>query len=281
MSEILEVQGLCKHYPGFALEDVSFALRAGHITGFIGRNGAGKSTTLGCLLGLVHPDAGEARFFGLPFRGNEAAVKQRIGFVASGVNYYPNKRLSRITAITRSFYAGWDDAAYRRYMELFALDERKTPQQLSAGMKVKYALALALSHGAELLLLDEPTSGLDPVSREELLEVFLALCDEGKTVLFSTHITSDLDKCADDILYLRGGRLIAAAPTEEFASRYRLVRYDPAALGEGERAKLIGARRCRGGETALLPAAEAAVFPLQSESADLEAVMVHLEQEEA
>lgn len=205
---VLSVEGLTKRYPGFTLDRVSFSLEEGSIMGFIGRNGAGKTTTLSCLLDLVHPDEGEIKFFGKDSKTHQREIKQRLGFVSGGFTLYPRKRLKRITAVTRQFYEGWDDRAYRRFLSTFSLDEEKTPAQLSAGMQVKYALALALSHRARLLLLDEPTSGLDPVSREELLEIFLRLArEEGVTILFSTHITGDLEKCADSITYIRKGRI--------------------------------------------------------------------------
>lgn len=278
---VLEVEGLCKRYPAFALENVSFSVGAGRICGFIGRNGAGKSTTLGSLTGLVHPDAGAARFFGLDARENETAVKRRIGFVASGVNYYPNKKLRTITRVTRMFYDGWDDAAYARYMRLFNLDENKTPAQLSAGMKVKYALALALSHRAELLILDEPTSGLDPVSRDELLDVFMQLSREGKAILFSTHITSDLDKCADDIVYIRQGKILAEDTIGDFEQAWRLVQIaDETALSARQRAALVGAKPAKHGLTALARAEDAALFETAA-PATLEEIIIHLEKEDA
>ena len=278
---VLEVEGLCKRYPAFALENVSFSVGAGRICGFIGRNGAGKSTTLGSLTGLVHPDAGAARFFGLDARENETAVKRRIGYVASGVNYYPNKKLRMITRVTRMFYDGWDDAAYARYMRLFNLDENKTPAQLSAGMKVKYALALALSHRAELLILDEPTSGLDPVSRDELLDVFMQLSREGKAILFSTHITSDLDKCADDIVYIRQGKILAEDTIGDFEQAWRLVQVaDEAALSARQRTALVGAKPAKHGLTALARAQDAALFEAAA-PATLEEIIIHLEKEDA
>ena len=278
---VLEIEGLCKRYPAFALENVSFSVGAGRICGFIGRNGAGKSTTLGSLTGLVHPDAGAARFFGLDARENETAVKMKTGYVASGVNYYPNKKLRTITRVTRMFYDGWDDAAYARYMRLFNLDENKTPAQLSAGMKVKYALALALSHRAELLILDEPTSGLDPVSRDELLDVFMQLSREGKAILFSTHITSDLDKCADDIVYIRKGRILAEDTIGDFVQAWRLVQVaDEAALSARQRAALVGAKPAKHGLTALARAEDAALFETAG-PATLEEIIIHLEKEDA
>jgi len=216
---VLEVNGLCKHYPGFTLDRVGFAVEAGRIMGFIGRNGAGKTTTLKSILHIVHPDAGEIRYFGLDFAAHERAVKPRIGYAGGAVDYYRKKKIRDIVDVTRRFYPNWDGAACRRYMDAFALDEEKTPQQLSEGMKVKLNLTLALSHRAELLLLDEPTSGLDPVSREELLDTFRFLRDRGVAILFSTHITSDLEHCADDITYIAGGRLIASEPLAGFLAR--------------------------------------------------------------
>lgn len=277
--DVLEVKGLCKTYPAFTLDHVSFHVGRGRICGFIGRNGAGKSTTLGSLTGLVHPDAGEARFFGMELRGNETAVKRKTGFVSSGVNYYPNRKLRTITSVTRAFYPDWDEAAYERYMKLFHLDEAKTPAQLSAGMKVKYALALALSHRAELLILDEPTSGLDPVSRDELLDIFMQLSSEGKSILFSTHITSDLDKCADDIVYIQRGRILAEETLDDFVAAYRLVEFDTAALTPAQREALVGEKRVKHGFSALTRAENAALFP-NAREATLEEIMVHLEKEE-
>ena len=136
--KVLEIRGLCKDYPAFHLKDVSFSLERGRIMGFIGRNGAGKTTTLKSALNIVHPAAGELKYFGLDFAENELEIKRRIAFVSGGANYYPNKKLAAITAVTRSFYEHWDEAAYRRYLKLFNLDESKTPKALSAGMQVKY-----------------------------------------------------------------------------------------------------------------------------------------------
>lgn len=224
---VLEVNGLCKSYPSFQLKDVSFQLDAGRIMGFIGRNGAGKTTTLKSILHIVHPDSGSIRFFSKPIEGNEQEIKSKIGFASGAVNYYPRRKICELIDVMKRFYPTWNDADYRHYMDLFSISEDKTPIQLSEGMKVKLNLALALSHKAELLILDEPTSGLDPVSREELLEVFKYLKEQGIAILFSTHITTDLEKCADDITYLVKGELIATESLKTFIDRYR-------AAGKGE-----------------------------------------------
>ena len=276
MKHPLEVRGLCKYYPAFRLEDVSFSLVPGTITGFIGRNGAGKTTTINSVLSFVHPDTGKITFFGLEYPEHDREIKEKIGFVSAGMTYYTRKKLKTITGVVKSFYPGWDDGAYERWMKSFGLDGEKTPAELSNGMKIKYALALALSHGAELLILDEPTSGLDPVSREELVEVFLKLKDEGKTVFFSTHITSDLEKCADRILFLQEGQLKADDTLEGFRDAWRIAECAgevPAALKEAGR----GSCRVRDGYTVLVRKEDAAAFGARE--ASLEEIMIHLEKE--
>lgn len=223
--ELLKVQGLCKRYPRFTLQDVSFSVSSGRIMGLIGKNGAGKSTTLKALLHMVCPDAGTIRLLGRDFPREEIACKQDLGVVLGAIDYYPNKKLADITAVTRLFYPRWDEAAYRRCLDRFELDEKKRVNQLSDGMRVKYHIALALSHHARLFILDEPTSGLDPVARDELLGLFLQLVKSGeRSVLFSTHITSDLDRCADDITYLHRGRVLLSAPKDVFCAAFEPLR---------------------------------------------------------
>ena len=197
---VVSVSGLCKSYPAFQLKDVSFSLEGGQVTGFIGRNGAGKTTTIKSMLNLIHTDSGEISYFGMPLHGNEAEIKQRIGYSTGAVSWYPRKTIKEIADVTRTFFPNWDEDAYCRYLKMFGLNEAKKPIELSEGMKVKFNLLLALSHRAEVLILDEPTSGLDPFSRDELLELFLTLKEHGMTILFSTHIISDLEHCTDNII---------------------------------------------------------------------------------
>lgn len=219
---IVEVKNLKKEYSSFLLDNVSFSLEAGRITGFAGRNGAGKTTTIKSMLNLIHPNSGEITCFGMPLDGNESEIKRRIGYSTGTVSWYPRKKIKDIVEVIRSFYPNWDENAYGKYLELFRLDENKIPLELSEGMKVKFNLMLALSHRAEILILDEPTSGLDPFSRDELLDIFMALRDDGVAVFFSTHIISDLEKCADDIVYISGGKVKAAMPIKDFGKKYSL-----------------------------------------------------------
>ena len=217
---IVSVQNLVKEYPGFRLNEVSFALERGKITGFIGRNGSGKTTTIKSMLNLVHPNRGEIRYFGKPLSGNEAEIKSRIGYSTGTVNWYPRKSIREIADITKRFYDTWDNDAYRKYLDMFRLDENKAPLELSEGMKVKCNLLIALSHKAEILILDEPTSGLDPFSRDELLGLFAELKQSGIAIFFSTHIISDIETCADDIVYISEGKIIAATAKTEFARQF-------------------------------------------------------------
>lgn len=217
---VVSIQNLTKNYPSFKLDGVSFTLQPGRIAGFIGRNGAGKTTTIKSMLNLVHPDGGERVFFGLTLLENEAKIKKRIGYSTGTLNWYPRKKIREIVAITKRFYDCWDEVAYRKYLQMFNLDEEKTPLELSEGMKVKVNLMLALSHRAEVLILDEPTSGLDPFSRNEVLEIFKELKKEGVSIFFSTHIITDIERCADDIIYISNGKIVAALPKENFESKY-------------------------------------------------------------
>jgi len=219
---IVMVRNLVKEYPSFRLNNVTFSLEAGKITGFIGRNGAGKTTTIKSMLNLVHPDGGEVIFFNKPLNEYEAEIKKQIGYSTGIVNWYPRKKIRDIVEVTKSFYDNWDETAYQKYLRMFQLDENKTPRELSEGMKVKYNLLLALSHKAEILILDEPTSGLDPFSRDELLELFRELKKTGVAIFFSTHIISDIEKCADDIVCISGGNIVAATSLSDFVAQFSI-----------------------------------------------------------
>ena len=220
MGCVLEINNLTKKYSAFELKSISFQIKAGEVMGFIGRNGAGKTTAIKSILNLVHPDAGNVRILGMDYPDNEDEIKQQIGYVVGGTNYYKRKKLKDIVAITRIFYDNWDDESYRHYLNAFKLDENKRIMELSEGMKVKFYLTLALSHQARLLILDEPTSGLDPVSRDEINEIFRKLAEKGVAILFSTHITSDLEKCADTITYIKNGELLLSTKKEDFIRHF-------------------------------------------------------------
>lgn len=280
--QAIKITGLCKQYEKFRLNNVSMSLDYGYIMGFIGRNGAGKTTTLKSMLNLVHADGGEVEICGKNFRENEFECKQKIGLVLGGVDYYPKSKLKSITKVTKRFFSEWDESEYERCIKRFELDEDKRVDQLSAGMRVKYSLALALSHNAQLLILDEPTSGLDPVSRDDLLELFQELIEDGKhSILFSTHITSDLEKCADFITYIKDGEILDSCEKDDFIGKYRLVKGTKDQLTPAINNVLIGSREHKYGFEALIKSENASIAQgLEMSVPDLETIMVHIERKD-
>ena len=225
MESILNIQNLNKKYPSFALKDVSFTVKPGEIMGFIGRNGAGKTTTLKSIMNLVHFDSGKITAFDLEMSEHELENKQRIGFALSELNYYPNKTIRSLMNVTKRFYKNFDEKKFAEVCKLFNLNIDKKLEELSSGMKVKYSVAIALSHQAELLILDEPTSGLDPVSRDEILDIFRQIVkNKDRAILFSTHITSDLDKCATNITYIHDGAIMYTGTKKDFVNSYLFIK---------------------------------------------------------
>lgn len=227
MKDILRVKNLNKSYKNFSLTDVSFSLSEGCITGFIGINGAGKTTTLRTILDLAKKDSGNIQFFGLDMDKNEQQIKNRIGVVLDDGCFYEELSMAEMKSILASAYTDWSEQDFKHYMDMFSLDPKKKINTLSKGMKMKYALTLALSHNAELLIMDEPTSGLDPLSRSQLLNVLNDYMENGgKGVLFSTHITSDLDKIADMLIMIHNGRIVFQEEKDFLLDNYRIIKGD-------------------------------------------------------
>jgi ABC-2 type transport system ATP-binding protein len=228
MEYALEIRNLRKEYPGFTLRDVSFALPPGAIMGLIGPNGAGKTTVIKLILNIVRRTAGEVRVLGLDNLASEAAAKSRTGFVLDESPFIGYLKVGAIGSVIAPFYATWDAGRFRELCREFELPRGRRVNALSRGMKMKLALAVALSHSAGLILLDEPTSGLDPVFRRELLERLSGLIQDGRTsVLFSTHITSDLERVADYITCLKDGELLFSSTRDEILDNWGLVKGGP------------------------------------------------------
>jgi ABC-2 type transport system ATP-binding protein len=223
--DVLRVRGLRKRYPGFALEDVSFSVPRGYVMGLIGPNGAGKTTTLKSILGLLLPDAGEIQAFGMDVFSRGRKVRSRIGFVHDDPRFYDHLTLGQNADLVKRFYRTWDPAAFSHLTCLFELPMKKRFGALSRGNKTKFALALALCHGAELVIMDEPTSGLDPVFRRDLLDNLMNLLQDARTsILFSTHITSDLERIADYITLIQNGRVVFSESKDEILESWALVK---------------------------------------------------------
>lgn len=225
MGPILEIRNLEKRFKGFYLNKVSLSLERGYIMGFIGPNGAGKSTTIKLIMNLLKRDGGEISLFGMDLLSHEREIKNKIGFVYEDNFYYEELTILEMKHIIAPLYTSWDNGLFTRYLKDFGLPGKKKMKELSKGMKIKFALAVALSHHAELLILDEPTSGLDPLVRHELMDILSSVIqDEGNAVFFSTHITSDLEKTADFITLIHDGNLLLSAPKDDILEQYGLAR---------------------------------------------------------
>lgn len=276
---ILQVENLSKTYPTFKLDNVSFSLEKGYIMGFIGRNGAGKTTTLKSMLKFVHPESGNVSINGFDIEKDEFAVKNSIGFVSGLDGFYNSKKIKQVTDITKKFFSNWSDETYKNLLEKFNLDENKFIKNLSAGMKVKYQLALAMSHDAKLLILDEPTSGLDPVSRDELVILFQDYVADGEhSILFSTHVISDLEKCADYITYIKKGKILDSCDVVSFKEKYLLVNGKKEDLTDELKSKLIGLHEHNFGFEGMILKSDKDLFAkCEITQPSMEEIMVHTE----
>ena len=278
---LIEIRGLCKNFEKFQLKNVDITLEEGFIMGFIGRNGAGKSTTLKTTLNLMNNDGGQVKLCGLSMPNDEIEIKNQVGYVFGGVDFYPEAKIGRITKVTKSFYKEWNDELYRQLCERFEIDESKKFKQLSAGMKVKYSLAIAMCHNPRLLILDEPTSGLDPAARDDLVLLFQEFIEDGKhSILFSTHITSDLEKCADYITYIKQGQILASSDKDTFQHSYISVAGKKDQLNAETEAKIIGLHVHQLGFEGLMKSEDketalSAGFEISEPS--LEDIMIHIE----
>lgn len=243
MEDVVVLNQVSKSFKDFKLDRISFSVKRGYIHGFIGRNGAGKTTTIKLMMNLMKPDGGSIHIFGLDHRQHEKAIKERIGFVYADSHFYEDLTLDSMARIVASCYRNWDDEAYRRYLKMFDLPANKKIKHLSRGMKMKYAIALALSHRADLIIMDEPTSGLDPVVRREILELLSGVIqEEEKTVFFSTHITSDLEQVADYITFIHNGTIQFSLPKDEIFEKYALVKGGKELLDADTRRLFVGLR---------------------------------------
>lgn len=249
----IEVDGLCKNYPSFSLQDVSLHLESGSIMGFIGENGAGKSTTIKAILGLLHTDSGRIRLFGEDAAANGRRLKEDIGVVFDECHFHDTLTAKLIGTFMKGIYHNWDMSVYLDYLRRFSLPADKMVKELSRGMKMKLAIACALSHRPKLLILDEATSGLDPVVRNEILDVFLDFIqDESHSILLSSHITSDLDKIADYITLIHQGKILFSRSKDDLLENHTLLRCGADQLTQIAPEDIVAVNRNRFGADVLL-----------------------------
>lgn len=243
MANLLEVKGLCKHYDDFALQDVSFSLPGGAIMGFVGENGAGKTTTMKAILNLIRPDAGSVTILGGSMAANETLLKSQLGVVFDESYFHDNLTVENVDHMMCRIYKNWDSAYFKALCDRFSLPAHKIIKAFSRGMKTKLSIAAALAHRPKLLLLDEATSGLDPIVRDEILDVFLDFIrDEEHSILFSSHITSDLEKIADYVTFIHKGRVLFSENKDTLIYQYGVAKCTAATAALIDPREVLAAR---------------------------------------
>lgn len=253
MENIMEIRGLSKKFPEFSLKQVSFSVPKGSVVGFIGENGAGKSTTIKLILNLMFKDSGTITVFGKDHLKNDKKMKEDIGVVLDECNFPDSTKLKDVNRIMRRVYKNWQENVFFSLTAKLGLSKQKSVKEYSRGMKMKLMIAVALSHKAKLLLLDEATSGLDPIVRDEILDVFFDFIqDEEHSILMSSHITSDLEKIADYIVFIHQGRIIFAEPKDQLLEKYGVLKCSEGQLKRLNQTDIIGIRRNEFGVEALV-----------------------------
>lgn len=242
---ILEIINLNKSYGNFKLSDVNILLPRGYIMGFIGANGAGKTTTIKLIMNMIKKDSGEIRVFGKDHVKYELYIKNKVGYVSEQPVFYENQTVAWNVNFAKNFYHEWDDERFEELLARFSIDRSKKINQLSKGMKMKTALAIALSHNPELLILDEPISGLDPIVRDELLGILMEFIqDESRSVFFSSHITTDIEKIGDYVTFIDNGRIILSEEKDKILENWKIVKGDVSQVSNYKK-DLIGIEQTR------------------------------------
>ena len=277
MNNVIEVSNLRKQYNNFLLDNISFSVPCGFVGGFIGENGAGKTTTLKLILGMVMKDGGDIKLFGKP--AEDVSLKEDIGVLFEQPYYQEDWTPLDIEKVMRPFYKKWSDAAFHQYLDRFSLDPKQKYKTMSRGMKMKLGMAVTLAHDAKLLLLDEPTSGLDPVGRDEMLDIFRDyMVKEDRTIFFSTHITSDLEKIADYITDIQNGRILYSGLKDDLIEKYCLVRGGIGDLPQSKHKQIFGLREHPSGFDGMIETKNIAGFPTSvvTETVSLDDIMVRM-----
>ncbi|MBC5639223.1 MULTISPECIES: ABC transporter ATP-binding protein [Clostridia] len=282
MNNVLEINNITKDYKKFKIDNISFNLPKGYIMGFIGANGAGKTTTIKLILNMIKRDSGEIKVFGLDNIREEERIKEQIGVVFDECYYLEDWTLNDVEKAVSMFYKNWNSSIYEKYLKEFNLARDKKVKDLSRGMRMKLMIAVAFSHEAKLLILDEPTSGLDPVARDEFLDILRDYIeDEEKSVIFSSHITSDIEKIADYITYINNGKIIFTGEKDEFLEKYCIIKGGKEDITESQKKEIIGLRMHSTGFEGLIELKKAVGFSSKViiEKASLDEIMIYMNKE--
>ena len=283
MENILEIKGLNKAYDGFALKGVTFSLPKGYIMGFVGENGSGKTTTIRSILNMANIDSGKISVFGLDSITDTIAIKEKLGVVFDSLYLADHLNAKQIEKQLKPFYKDWDSKEFADRLKSFGLPDNKRVGEFSKGMKMKLMITIALSHKADFMILDEPTSGLDPVARDELLDILAEYIeDENRSVLFSTHITSDVERIADYVTILHDGQVWFTGTKDELSEKYVILRGAEEDISSALREKCIGFHNYRNGFDALLSTEylNEVSDELVTEKANIDEILVYVAKED-
>lgn len=279
MSNVIEVEGLCKRYDGFAIENLNLSIPQGGIMGFIGANGAGKTTTIYSILNVIPVDAGRIQIFGKDYKKDEQEIKQDIGVVFDEMGYHEIMTPLQISRMMKSIYHNWSEMEFAKYLDRFGLPYKKRCGTFSRGMRMKLQIAVALSHGAKLLIMDEPTSGLDPVVRNEMLDIFQEFVEEeDHTILLSSHIIEDLERIADEIAFIDKGRILLADNKDVILEQHAILKGKKQDISKIRSEDMVGVKRSAYGVEILVqdaPACRRRYPEFLCEPASLEDIMLY------
>lgn len=225
VNQTIEIEGLTKRYDGFTLDHISFSVQRGTIMGFIGQNGAGKSTTIKALLNVIDKDEGSIKLLGLDYLEHERFIKENIAVIFDEMPFHEVFTAKQLNILMKGLYQKWDEDIYFSYLNRFQLPVKKKIGRFSKGMKMKLQIATALSHHAKLIIMDEATTGLDPVVRNEILDIFREYMKDGEnSILMSSHIISDLDKIADSVTFIDKGKLLLSGFKDEILDNHGIIK---------------------------------------------------------
>lgn len=279
IANVIELKGVSKDYGDFKLDDVSFSVPEGSVCGFIGQNGAGKTTTIQIILDAINRDSGEVYVFGKNMDKDSALLRENIGVVFDEMGFHDFLNARQINTIMKNVYKNWNQEKYFEYLKLFSLPTKKACGSFSRGMRMKLQIATALSHNAKLLIMDEPTSGLDPIVRNEMLQIFREyVVEEDHTILLSSHITGDLEKLADEVVFIDGGKIVLKGNKDEILEKHGILRCKKDELKNISKSLLVSAETSSLGAEVLVNDRKAAekLYPeMIIEPAELEQIMIY------
>ena len=241
INNVIELKNVVKDYGDFKLDHISFAVPEGSVCGFIGQNGAGKTTTINLILDIINRDEGEISLFGKPVDQDHAYVREDVGVVFDEMGFHEFMTAKDINIMMKSIYKNWDEVAFFDYLKRFSLPSKKQCGAFSRGMRMKLQIAAAMSHKAKLLIMDEPTSGLDPIVRNEMIGIFRDfVVEEDHTILLSSHITGDLEKIADEVVFIDGGKIVLSGNKDEILEKHGILKCKKEEASKVSEALIVG-----------------------------------------